>query len=60
MKRKKKQIKQLDRKAWKNITAASDLYKERNSVKYKIYKTLIEKFWLHFEEMRHPMKRPGK
>jgi len=48
-KTKMKQIKQLDRKAWKNITAASDLYRDRNSVKYKIYKTYIEKFWLDFE-----------
>jgi hypothetical protein len=46
---KKKKVKQLEGQARQKITAASDLYRERNGTKYRLYKTYMEKFWLQFE-----------
>jgi len=48
-KEKMKKIRQLEKKNRQKITAASDYLQERNQIKYSLYKTYIEKFWLQFE-----------
>jgi hypothetical protein len=48
-KTKKQYIRKLERQAKHKIITASDLYAERNGIKYRLYKTYIEKFWQHFE-----------
>jgi len=48
-KEKRKKIRQLEKKNRQKITAASDYLQERNQIKYSLYKTYIEKFWLQFE-----------
>jgi hypothetical protein len=48
-KEKKKKVRQLEKKNRQKITAASDYLRECNQIKYSLYKTYIEKFWLRFE-----------